>query len=199
MMRPEGAATANEEPVSDGDRHLLGRAAAGDSRAFEALVERHADRVFGLALRLIGDRQVAEEVAQDTFLRLSRSLGTLRAERTIAGWLRTVAVNLCRDAWRRQHSRPWQDAADDPSQFEITDRAPNPEQRAQIREALGLAEEALLVLPEEQRLAVVLRYVWGCSYAEIAQDQHCSEGTVASRLHRGLRAFADAIETKGAD
>ncbi len=197
-MKPAKAATSQDPAAVDGDRHLLGRAAAGDSRAFEVLVERHADRVFGLALRLVGDRQVAEEVTQDTFLRLSRSLGRLCVERTIAGWLRVVAVNLCRDAWRRQHSRPAQSSASDSAQFEVADRTPNPEQRAQIREALGLAEEALLVLPEEQRLAIVLRYVWGCSYAEIAEDQHCSEGTVASRLHRGLRAFAEAMETKGA-
>ncbi len=198
-MKLVSAATSPEPTGGEGDPHLLGRAAAGDSRAFELLVERHADRVFGLTLRLVGDRQLAEEVTQDTFLRLSRSLETLRVERTIAGWLRTVAVNLCRDAWRRQHARPWQSSSDDPDQFEITDRTPNPEQRAQIREALGVAEEALLMLPDEQRLVVVLRYVWGCSYAEIAEDQHCSEGTVASRLHRGLRAFAEAMETKGAD
>ena len=132
-------------------------------------------------------------------LRLSRALGTLRVERTIAGWLRTVAVNLCRDAWRQQRSRPAHSFADDQTALEVVDRAPNPEQRAQIREALGLAEEALLTLPEEQRLAVVMRYVGNCSYAEIAKTLQCSEGTVASRLHRGLRAFAEAMDTIGAD
>ncbi len=190
----------SQEPEAlGGESHLLGRAAAGDSRAFEVLVERHADRVFSLALRLVGDRSVAEEVTQDAFLRLSRSLGTLRIERTIAGWLRTVTVNLCRDSWRRRYSRPAQNAGSDLAQFEVAARAPDPEQRAQIREALGMAEEALLVLPEEQRIAVVLRYVWGCSYAEIAEEQHCSEGTVASRLHRGLSAFAEAMKKKGVD
>ncbi len=199
MRKPVGAAVRQYPAAADGDRHLLGRAAAGDSRAFETLVERHADRVFGLTLHLLGDRQLAEEVTQDTFLRLSQSVETLRVERTIAGWLRTVAVNLCRDAWRRQRSRPAHGFADDLTTLEVVDRAPNPEQRAQIREALGLAEEALLMLPEQQRLAVVLRYVWNCSYAEIAETQQCSEGTVASRLHRGLQAFAEAMETIGVD
>lgn len=164
---------------------LVRRSAAGDDDAFRDLVERHEGRVYRLALQLLGDPAAAEEAAQEAFIRLYRSLDTLRGEARLSTWLHRVTVNLCRDEQRRQkRAERFTDLdAAAPTLVVLgseTDDLEREEMNRRIRAALER-------LPEHQKEAIVLRYLSELSYAEISEATGASPNTVASRVYRGLR------------
>ena len=97
--RPAPVALVTDDPVDD--RMLVRRSSQGDQGAFRSLVERHQGDVYNLALRYVGDGSSAEEITQDAFVRLYRSLADFRFDATLSTWLYRVTVNLCRDRWRQ--------------------------------------------------------------------------------------------------
>lgn len=164
------------------DPVLLARLRAGDPRAFEALVTAYQHRIFGVALRMLGSRAEAEDVAQETFLRAHRALGEFRGEARLSTWLYAIASRLCLNrlaSAERRHLRGDEDAML---------RFPSPDadaaatlERAEIAAAL---HDAIAALPEERRIVVVLRDLEGLAYEEIAEALGLELNTVRSRLHR---------------
>lgn len=188
--------TFEEVPVAvvggapDDDQTLIGRSVSGDDGAFRILVERYQGEVFNLALRSLGRRDAAEEVTQDTFVRLYRSLSRLRFESTLGTWLYRVAVNLCRDRWRQEKRRSSTVSLDEGSEaHSVPSQEASPERRLELAEASHLVEHLLLEVSPEQREVLVLSYVNGLTYQEISNTLGCSRGTVASRIHRGLKTL----------
>jgi RNA polymerase sigma-70 factor (ECF subfamily) len=165
---------------------LLDRARAGDLLAFNALVEEHQGIVFNVCLRMLGSRQAAEDAAQDAFISAWRNLSSLRGE-LFRPWLLRIAANACRDELRRRARRPSAslEGAFEEGMPEPTDPDPAPEASLLGAELRGNIEEALLQLPEDQRLAVVLCDIQGLEYEEIAAAMRANIGTVKSRLSRG--------------
>lgn len=163
---------------------LIRRAAAGDEAAFEALVSRHAPAVVAVARARTRDHALADEIAQDTFVRLFTHLSRFRGESTLRTWLVRVALNLCSDAGRRDPRRfegAMDRAASYPSADEGAERLGiRAEQAARVREAIAL-------LPAPLRLVVSLRYDAGLSYAEIGKVLSVPVGTVGSRLAAALQ------------
>jgi len=161
--------------------------------SFPDLVADHQDRLYAIALRLLGDRRDAEEVAQDALVRAYRAIATypptrIRALR-LGPWLASIAVNLARNRRRRHDDRvpplaldPILAAGFDPP----TDDRGGPASTAARRETKRLLAEALLTLPPAVRSAVVLRHVDGLSVAETAEALGRPEGTVKAQVHRGL-------------
>jgi RNA polymerase sigma-70 factor (ECF subfamily) len=144
---------------------------------FEAVMRTHERRVLGLALRLTGNLDDAQDAAQEVFLRLHRNLGSLEAD-AIAPWLRRVTVNVCLDARRRNSRAAVAIDRDHPSQ------APGPEveaERGRRREAL---QAALGRLGEKERAALVLRDLEGLSTAEVAAALGSSEATVRVQISK---------------
>lgn len=171
------------------DRILLAALAADLDGTFEALVDAHQDRLFSIALRLLGNRSDAEEATQDAFVRAFRALAGYDDPRIVElrlrPWLATIVVNVCRNRTRVRRVRTVELAFDPGAEPGVDPLA---------RRESGVAWGALLAtLPPRQREAVVLRHVDGLSYAEMAEALQRPEGTLKAQVHRGLSALRDAL------
>jgi RNA polymerase sigma-70 factor (ECF subfamily) len=178
----------------DADLALAARLADDLDGSFGALVEGHQDRLYTIALRLLGDHRDAEEVAQDVFVRAYRAIAGYDAARIrdlrLRPWLASIAVNLSRNRRRRLDDRtpplqlePIVEAGGEPPGSE---EGASPHDRAARRETIRSLAAALLELPPGPRAAVVLRHVDGLSVAETAAALDRPEGTVKAQVSRGL-------------
>jgi len=182
---------------------LLRGARSGDLDAFNALVELHERLVYNLCLRMLGNRAHAEDAAQETFISAFRHIRSCQGDR-FRPWLLRIASNACTDELRRRGRRPAVslDAPTplDEAPAEPPDRGEGPEAAALRAEQRREIAAALLRLPRDQRLAVVLCDVHGLAYDEIAAATGASLGTVKSRIARGrekLRQELAAREQSG--
>lgn len=158
----------------------LARAKAGDHDAFAVLVEEHEAMVFGLAYHYFGDRGKAEEVAQEVFLQLYRSLGAIESESHLLFWLRQVATRRCIDQSRR--SRLKAVSLDDIHEPQARSEAPDPLRDRRLRKLVA-------ELPEIQRAVVTLRYQEDLDPSEICRIVQMPVNTVKSHLHRALQSL----------
>lgn len=178
------------EPVPDED--LVRLAAGGDRDAFGALVERHGSNIYRLCLRIMGNPEDAHDAAQDTFLVAMRKLDQFRGEAAFGTWLHRIGVNACYDALRRKKRRPMLRSVD-PGDGPQGDLGPAEDDRAdEIVGTIGVAQ-ALAVIAEDYRIAVVLADVQDMAYDDIAKILDVPVGTVKSRVHRGRIALAKAL------
>ena len=139
-------------------------------------------RVFGVALRMLGNRAEAEEIAQETFLRAHRALGTFRAEARLGTWLYGIASRLCLNrlaSGPRRHER-----SDDTALLQAPAGGPDAVGALERGELEAALHQAVAALPEERRIVVVLRDLEGLSYEEIGEVLGVPLNTVRSRLHR---------------
>ncbi|HEU4920269.1 MAG TPA: sigma-70 family RNA polymerase sigma factor [Candidatus Limnocylindrales bacterium] len=178
-----------DEQTRSGDDDLTERLATDLDDGFESLVGVHADRLFSIALRVLGNRADAEEAAQDAFVRAYRALEGYEPDRIRAlrlrAWLATIVVNVCRNRTRVRRVATTQ-LAFEPG----AEPAADPLARRDLRDTWA----ALLArLPPAQRTAIVLRHVDGLSYAEMAEALGRPEGTLKAQVHRGLAALREAI------
>lgn len=185
----------------DTDLALASRLARDVEEAFPSLVAEHQNRLYTIALRLLGDRRDAEEVAQDALVRAYGAMRGYPQERIAAlrlrPWLASIAVNLARNRRRRLDDRqppnqlePMLDAGFDPA----TDGRSGPAATATRRETKDELAAALLTLSPAVRAAIVLRHVDGLSVAETAEALGRPEGTVKAQVFRGLRELRAALE-----
>ena len=169
--------------------------------AFEELVRGHERLVFGLALRVVGDRADAEEVAQDTFERAYHALAGYEAERVAAmrlrPWLARIALNLARNRLRRRPpaARALEDGDGQPLAV-AAPAAAEPAAVAERREGTERWAELLATLPHGWREAVVLRHVEGLPYAEMAEVLGRPVGTVKTHVHRGVRQLREQLQAR---
>ena len=177
------------------DARLVARVIAGDRRAFETLYDRYAATVFGLALRMLGDREVAEDAVQEIFWRAWRRLGSFDRSRAFAPWLFGIAHNYCIDELRRQRVRPQSVYEDDehpvlsdiPDDIDVGETAILTEQRRLVLSALDQ-------LPDEQRQALLLAYFGGLTQQEIAARLGNPLGTVKTRMRLGLQKLRALLQ-----
>jgi RNA polymerase sigma-70 factor (ECF subfamily) len=170
---------------------LLERLRAGDRDAFETLVISYQHRVFGVALRMLGSRAEAEEIAQEVFLRAHRALGEFRGEARLSTWLYAIASRLCLNRLASPDRRV---ARGDDALADVP--APLPDAAAAVERAeLDAAlRQAIAELPEERRIVLVLRDLEGLSYEEIAEALALELNTVRSRLHRARQQLREKLE-----
>ncbi|MEZ0240104.1 MAG: RNA polymerase sigma factor [Chloroflexota bacterium] len=190
----------------DTDVALAHQLAADLDAAFPALVAAHADRLYSIALRLLGDPRDAEEVAQDALVRAFRAIQDYPSERTtelrLRPWLASITVNLARNRRRRiTDRRP-------PSQLEPLleagldlpdERDPGPSAIVTRREGASALATTLLELSPSIRAAVVLRHVDGLSVAETAEALGRPEGTIKAQVARGLERLRQLLADSGID
>ncbi len=176
--------------MPDEIRELVGRSLAGDQSAMAALVERFRGQVFGLCYRMLGHRQDAEDMAQESFVRAFRYLANYDTAREFGPWLLAIAGNRCRSLPSTRGRRLMgTDEAD-----QVADPAPDG------RAARDLAEEIELALRElrpEYRQSFVLFHEQYMSYAEIAETLECPVGTVKTWVRRARRELADHLLRRG--
>ena len=166
---------------------------SGDRTALDRLVLRHKDRVFNLCYRLLGDYSEAEECAQETFLKVFRSLGGFRFESSFSTWLTTIAVNLSRNRRNSAEHRFWKRVLrfgqnstekEGPEDFEIEDPSPSPLARMTEKEKEIMLQSAIDSLSHDHRTVIILRHVEELSYEEISKITGYNLGTLKSKLAR---------------
>jgi len=183
----------NSRTTLDADAQLVERCLGGEEAAWEDLVRIHTRRVYAICFRFTGSEAAAQDLTQDVFLRVFRSLGSFRAgEGSFTVWLTRLTRNLLIDHYRRSKLERATDS--------IEDRLPVIEERAALsartdgllagREASELIQAALQKLSPELRETVILRDLEELEYREIAETLNVPEGTVKSRLNRGRAELA---------
>jgi RNA polymerase sigma-70 factor (ECF subfamily) len=167
--------------LEETDQELIEACQRGEAEAFRGLFERHKDKIFSVALRYSGDAAVAQEIPQETFLKIFTGLKSFRGNSDFGSWLYRVVVNSCLDEKRKSRRlMPLLDEAlailpaRDLSAFDEVART----------ELRGHLHSVVAGLPDEQRILLVLRYTQNLSYDEIAGILGTSHGTIASRLSR---------------
>jgi len=172
----------------------------GEPRAFTELVVRYQTRLLNFIYRTIGDRERAEDLVQEAFVRVHRHLHRFDQNRKFSTWIYTIASNLAKNELRNRSRNPlvlfqsirkdWEPEAR-PLQFE--DTSARPDDLFRKRHLRDLVEWAVAQLPEHHREVFVLRELEGKSYEEIAEITECNLGTVKSRLNRARNSFAAVI------
>lgn len=173
---------------------------AGLSWAFDELVDRYQKRLLNFVYRTIGDRERAEDLVQEVFIRVHRHLHRFDQSKKFSTWIYTIASNLAKNELRNRSRSPlvlfqtikknWE-ADHRPLQFE--DRHQRPDDLFRKRHLRDLVQWAVRQLPEHHRVVFVLRELEGKTYEEIAEITGCNLGTVKSRLNRARNRFAQVI------
>ena len=180
------------EPAGGDSAEFVSRLRTGDPRAFEELVRTQQHRVYGLALRMLGNAAEAQDVAQEAFLRAHRGLADFRGDARLSTWLYSIVSRLCLNRLAGSERRLARHG--DETLARLADASPRPDQaleRGELEEAL---HRAITELPEERRIVVVLRDVEGLAYEEIAEVLTLPVGTVRSRLHRARLDLKEKLE-----
>jgi RNA polymerase sigma-70 factor (ECF subfamily) len=182
------------------DDELVARSRGGDLDSFNQLILRWERPIYALAYRVIGREEDARDVCQETFLRAFRALPGFKGQAKFSSWLYRIALNLCRDWIRRQRRAPTVQLPEgvDPTEL-ASERGPieSIEDLVSRRELSAVVEEAMALLPEEQRTAIVLKEYHGMTFQEIADLQGCPLSTVKTRLYQGLSVLRRQLEKNG--
>jgi RNA polymerase sigma-70 factor (ECF subfamily) len=182
--------------VESEEQRLIQAGQQGDAEAFNQLVRLYEARIYNLCYRMLGSADAAADAAQDTFLSAFRSLRRFRGG-SFRSWLFRIATNTCYDVLRARKRRPTAslDAALDAqeSSFEPPDQGESPDEFALRRELSSAIQHGLSLLPDDQRVVLILCDIHGMPYNEIAQVTGTSLGTVKSRLSRGRARLREVL------
>jgi RNA polymerase sigma-70 factor (ECF subfamily) len=187
--------SADHPPETDDIDALIRRCLGGDQLAWEAIVRQYRRKVFNVAYKFVGKHDEAEDLTQDIFLKIFKSLETFDRRANFQTWLISVSRNLCIDHYRSV--RKERETIDrDVDTAELSAAAPGQSQIAALeqRDRVELLREALASLPKTLRTAVLMRDLRELSYHEIARELRLPEGTVKSRINRGRSELARQIK-----
>lgn len=196
------------EQDTQSDAVLVQQVQAGHQKSFDLLVAKYQRRIYRLVLRFIRDPALAEDVAQETFLRAYRAIGQFRGDSQFYTWLYRIAVNTAKKAISDEMRDPTVSEGDASGQgeetFSPTELLSNNETPESIlisKEIVQTVNAAMESLPDDLRMAITLREIEGLSYEEISDAMQCPIGTVRSRIFRAREAIAErlrpVIEHKG--
>jgi RNA polymerase sigma-70 factor, ECF subfamily len=186
---PDRRDTAAETAAEPSDADLARLVQSGDADAFDTLVSRHMQRAFGVAMRLLGQREDAEDLVQDAFLAALEKIDSFDTQRDFAPWFYRILVNRCLNA---RKSRARRSTVDVPIDAATGDASPLLEtERSELRTHL---KRALSHLPERQRTIVTMFDLEGFSSPEISEVLGISDGTVRWHLHQARRVLREALE-----
>ena len=189
MTQPQPAASGFDPEQLAEERRLIERSARGDQDAFRQLVQRHYRLVIGVAYRALGDMGLAEDVAQEVFLKVFRHLPTYRHEKHFVHWLHRVAANAVTDALRRSHSVLSLDALEQAPAAGEGD----PQDVAAQRDMQRAVRKAIADLPPHYRDTLALQVFHELTYEEISRTLDIPPGTVMSRLNAAKRLLRDSL------
>jgi RNA polymerase sigma-70 factor, ECF subfamily len=177
------------------DWTLISLAAAGDASAFQRLVEQHRSMVYRVAYQFAGNHQDAEDIAQEVFVKVYRSLHSFRHDAQLSSWLYRIVMNACIDHKRRGAligAAVWGREGEDQMQ-EIPEDAPGPERRAYAGQLGEVLASEIRRLPAGQRMVLVMRHYQGMKLSEIAAALGLAEGTVKRQLHAAVHRLRKSL------
>jgi len=179
---------------------LIQRCLQGDQLAWDAIVQQYRRKVFNVAYKFVGRHEEAEDLTQDIFIKIFKSLATFDRRANFQTWLISVSRNLCIDHYRSvRQERQTIDYQIDPNELSPVSRDPGPIAAIEQQDRVVLLREALAALPESLRRAVLMRDIQELTYQEIADRLHLPEGTVKSRINRGRTELARQIRRMRGD
>lgn len=179
--------------VQDNERKWVDQALAGDQQAFGALVQQHQHAVYNLAYRMLGERNEAEDAAQEAFLRAYTNLRRYDVSRSFRTWVLSIAANHCIDRLRKRRLT-WLSIEEPlPPHPALNSSEIEPEDAVILSERDSNVQALLADLQPDYRIAVILRYWYDLSYSEIAEVLQTTESAVKSRLFRARQSLAEKI------
>jgi RNA polymerase sigma-70 factor, ECF subfamily len=181
----------NETAIEDSDAGLMLRFKGGDSEAFDQLFARHTRSVINFAYRFVRNRGLAEELAQEIFLRVYEAAAGYQAQARFTTWLYRIATNVCLNEIRKPHNRVAQNG--DAQHFASERAVPAADALAQEEISQAL-RRVLRELPEKQRVAFILNKYQELSYGEVAEIMKISEKAVKSLIHRAKETLAEKLK-----
>ena len=184
------------------EKHCIERVLKGDANAFEHLVHAYEKTVYNLALRTLGNREDAEDVTQEAFLKAYRSLDSFRGDSKFSVWLYRIVSNLCLDLLRSRQRKPTQsltveDDDGETDELEISDDHFSPEKLLDRKLTRESVQRGLASLPDDARQILLLRELQGMSYEEIGQTLDLEPGTVKSRIFRARKRLCAFLMQDG--
>jgi RNA polymerase sigma-70 factor, ECF subfamily len=198
---------ASAPPQEEGDAELIAAYLAGSEEAFNRLVLRHHRMAFNLAYRFVSDYEDANDLAQEAFIRVHKSLSRFKAKCSFKTWLYKIVLNLARNRyrWKKRRGEFAKVSLDNPARepergpIEVPDETLSVGTQIRRKEIQARIEDSLNQLPAEFREVLVLRHIEGMTYTEMSNLLGCAEGTIKSRLHRARlearRLLADMVES----
>src|SRR3984957_3835807 len=179
--------------ILDLDAQLMLRVRDGDDESFRLLLEKHRMPVVHFVYRMVQDRAISEELAQEVFLRVYRSRATYEPTAKFTTWLFRIATHLAlnslRDGKNERKQESLDDMVDDQPVRQVSDNRPTVEQAMLYQARLGEVKEAIQTLPEKQRAAVLMHKYEEMEYSQIARALNCSESAVKSLLFRAYETL----------
>ncbi len=180
------------------DKKLVERVQKGDKGAFDLLVLKYQHKIVNLIMRYVRDPELAQDIAQEAFIKAYRALPRFRGDSAFYTWMYRIAVNTAKNHLAAQRRRPMDVELDlqDPEQYDLHAKlkeTDTPEGVTLSNELKETVERAIAALPEDLRTAIVLRELEGMSYEEIAQTMECPVGTVRSRIFRARDAIGKKV------
>ncbi len=195
--------------MTESDEVLIRRCRRGDERSFDILFDRYKARIYTFIVRFVRDQKLAEDVFQETFIRVFRKARHFRHQAKFSTWLYTIAANLCKDELKKRMRRDivsldaplgegrGEGAITPAAVLAATDEAgAGPRVEAEKREMTGVLLGAMGELPENARLVIELHLMHGLRYREVAEILRCPVGTVQSRMHNAVQLLRKKVKAK---
>lgn len=181
---------------------LIEKSKKGDINAFEKLIETYQKKVFNIAFGMLNNYDDANDVAQEVFIRIYKSIKNFKGESSFSTWLYRITTNACLDELRKRKNKNVV-SIDEDILFEegevtrqIVDDSPTPDIIAEQKELREIVNDAIAQLSEEHRTVIMLRELQGFSYEEISNIINCPQGTVKSRINRARSALKNILKSK---
>jgi len=181
------------------EKRLIELSVGGDVEAFETLIQSHQKRVYNIALRMTGNPEDAQELAQDAIVRAFTSIGKFRGDSSFSTWLYRITINVCTDFLRKRNRAAVismeQGPVSNESQqgLQIEEESPGPDELAEKKQLKELVRDAIESLSDEHKQVLILRDIMDMSYKEIANMLNVNEGTIKSRINRARAGLKKII------
>jgi len=184
--------------VTDTEKIWLKKSQEGDVDSFEKLIAKHQQKVYNIAYRMMGNEEDAKDAAQEALIKIYKNIGRFRGDSGFTTWVYRIAVNACKDELRKKkHNVISLDKETETEEgsfkHEFADQNLKPDELLEQAELNEIIQSSIQVLPEQNRVAIILRDIQGFSYEDISKVLDCPVGTVKSRINRGRKLLKDIL------
>lgn len=184
--------------MTDTEKIWLEKSRDGDVESFERLIGKHQEKIYNIAYRIMGNQEDAKDAAQEALIKIYKNIGRFRGDSGFSTWVYRIAVNACKDELRKKKNNVISldkeiETEDGSYKKELADKSLLPDELLEQAELSEIIQGSIQELPEQNRVAIVLRDIQGFSYEDISKVLDCPVGTVKSRINRGRKLLRDIL------